>query len=148
MNRVAATGLALLALVLSPAAASGETLYHAAENDVPVAMTEIRNLSGHTEIRLETLAPIPGVCWYASGPHRPYLLAGGRRYGFLGGDFIEYCPSLRDYGQGAVMILRFEPLDPGVRSFHFVEGEGGERQINDPGSSATRYWNFIGVDLR
>jgi hypothetical protein len=44
------------------------------------------------------------------------------------------------------MVLRFEPLEPQVREFSLVEGEGGENQMIDPASAVNiRYWNFLHV---
>jgi len=43
------------------------------------------------------------------------------------------------------MVLRFEPLDPQIREFSLVEGEGGENQMVDPASSRGSYWNFLHV---
>jgi hypothetical protein len=87
------------------------------------------------------------VCWNSSGPDSPYLLAEGRHYRFLNGDSITACPTRRDYATREIMVLRFAPLDPQVRQFSLVEGQGGENQLVDPASSTIRYWNFLRVKL-
>jgi hypothetical protein len=43
------------------------------------------------------------------------------------------------------MVLRFEPIEPQIREFSLVEGEGGENQMIDPASSRGTYWNFLHV---
>src|SRR6476619_7643129 len=77
--------VALLPLV-QPAAA--ETLFHRAENQVPVAIVDIKRPAEHTEIHLQTQAALTKVCFAASGPNSPYLLASGRNYRYLGGGRI------------------------------------------------------------
>ena len=82
------------------------------------------------------------------GAQQPDLLAGGKRYRFLGGDRITDCPAQRDYAERELMILRFEPLPAGVREFSLVEGEGGENQALDPASMKDRsFWNFLRIKL-
>ena len=137
-----------LLLAMSSQSAAGGTMFHRAENDVPVVITEIRPYISYTEIHMRTLAPLDSVCWSYSGPNSPYLLSEGMRYQFLNGDFISSCPETVDYGTDDLMILRFEPFVDYVSSFHLVEGEGGENQLIDPASSAgVRYWNFLNVSL-
>src|SRR6476619_8261696 len=79
--RVAPSFLATL-----PAAA--EILPHRAENQVPVAIVEIKRPAEHTEIHLQAQAALTKVCFAASGPNSPYLLASGRNYRYLGGGRI------------------------------------------------------------
>jgi hypothetical protein len=122
-----------------------EALLHPAENNVPVAIVRIERTARFTEVAIETQAPRQKVCWYASGPNSPYLLAGGRRYRLIEGDKIAGCPATRDYGAHETMVLRFEPIGPQVREFSLVECEGGENQMIDPASSRERYWNFLHV---
>jgi hypothetical protein len=122
-----------------------EALLHPAENKVPVAIVRLERTPRFTEIHIETQAPRSKVCWASSGPNSPYLLANGRRHRFVDGDSITSCPATRDYGAHETMVLRFEPLDPQIREFSLVEGEGGENQMVDPASSRGSYWNFLHV---
>ena len=128
--------------------ADAETLFHMAENQVPISMVEIVRSTGHTEIHLQTQAAVKNVCWSSAGPDSPYLLSKGRRYHFVSGDRITNCPTRRDYQAREVMILRFEPLDQWVRELSLVEGQGGENQMIDPASSTGRFWNFLRVKLK
>ena len=132
-------------LVVQPAAA--ETLFHRAENQVPVAIVEIKRPAEHTEIHLQAQAALAKVCFAASGPNSPYLLAAGRNYRYLGGDNVTACPDRRDYAAGDIMVLRFEPLVPGSSTFSFVSGQGGEKRPVDAVSPTTPYWNFLRVRL-
>ena len=132
-------------LVVQPAAA--ETLFHRAENQVPVAIVEIKRPAEHTEIHLQAQAALAKVCFAASGPNSPYLLAAGRNYRYLGGDNVTPCPDRRDYAAGDIMVLRFEPLVAGSSTFSFVSGQGGEKQPVDVVSPTTPYWNFLRVRL-
>lgn len=143
------TALLCSVLVLGcfqPAAA--EIVSQPAENKVPVTMIEVIKTPRHTEIRLQTQAALNGVCWTSQGTDSPYLLAGGRRYRFLGGDGITACPAVRNYAARESMALRFEPLDPQAKEFSLVEGQGGENQMIDPASSKARFWNFLRVKLK
>src|SRR5262245_2203187 len=97
------SGTFVTAALGQPAAA--ETLFHRAETQVPVAMVEIKRPSEFTEIHLQAQAALTKVCFAASGPNRPYLLAAGRNYHYVGGDNVTTCPERRDYGQGDIMIL-------------------------------------------
>ena len=124
-----------------------ETLFHRAENQVPVAIVEIKRPAEHTEIHLQAQSALTKVCFAASGPNSPYLLASGRNYRYLGGDNVAACPERRDYAAGDIMILRFEPLVAGSSTFSFVSGQGGEKQPIDVVSPATPYWNFLRVRL-
>jgi len=130
-------------LVVQPAAA--DTLFHRAENQVLVAIVEIKRPAEHTEIHLQAQAALAKVCFAASGPNSPYLLAAGRNHRYLGGDNITACSDRRDYVAGDIMVLRFEPLVVGSRTFSFVSGQGGEKQPFDVVSSTTPYWNFLRV---
>ena len=125
--------------------ALAESLMHPAENNVPVAIVRIERTARFTEVHIETQAPRSKVCWASSGPNSPYLLANRHRYRLLEGDKIANCPATRDYGAHETMVLRFEPLDPQIREFSLVEGEGGENQLIDPASSRGNYWNFLRV---
>jgi hypothetical protein len=132
------------ALITVPAV--GGQLLHQAENKIPVAIVEVSRTRAYTEVRLETQAPRPHVCWSFSGPNSPYLVAADRRYRFLNGNDITDCPTKRDYAAHQYMVLRFEPLPPQVREFSLVEGEGGENQMIDPAAQrGTSYWNFLHV---
>ena len=112
------------ALVTPPI--SAETLFHRAENQVPVAIVQIEHTRGQTEIHLQAQAVLAKVCFTANGPNSPYLLASGRSYRYLGGDNLTTCPERRDYAAGDVMVLRFEALEAGSSTFSFVSGQGGE----------------------
>jgi hypothetical protein len=144
--RAAAAGIMSGAAALVPPA-SAETLFHRAENQVPVAIVRIERPPGQTEIHLQAQAALTKVCFAANGPNSPYLLAGGRNYRSLGGDNVSACPERRDYATGDVMVLRFEALDAGNSTFSFVSGQGGERQPIGIAAPATPYWNFIRVRL-
>jgi hypothetical protein len=134
-----------VAFLAPPVAA--ETLFHRAENQVPVAIVEIKRTPEHTEIRLRAEAALSKVCFAASGSNSPYLLASGRNYRYLGGDNVSSCPERRDYSAGDVMVLRFEPLVAGTSTFSFVSGQGGEKQPIDVVSPTTPYWNFLRVQV-
>lgn len=134
-----------VAFLAPPAAA--QTLFHRAENQVPVAIVEIKRPPEHTEIHLRAEAALSKVCFAASGLNSPYLLASGRNYRYLGGDNVSTCPERRDYSAGDVMVLRFEPLAAGSSTFSFVSGQGGEKQPMDAVAPATPYWNFLRVQL-
>jgi hypothetical protein len=137
----------LLTGAVSGPALAGQ-LFHLAENRIPVAIVQVTRTPRYTEIRLETQAPRPKVCWSSSGPNSPYLLSSGTRYRFIGGDDIANCPNERDYAAHQGMVLRFEPLPPKVPEFSLVEGEGGENQMIDPAANRGRsYWNFLHVNL-
>lgn len=127
--------------------AAAETLFHRAENQVPVAIVEIKRSTERTEIYLQAQAALTKVCFAASGPNSPYLLASGQNYRYLGGDNVASCPGRRDYAAGDVMTLRFQPLPPGSSTFSFVSGQGGEKQSTDVVSPTTPYWNFLRVRL-
>jgi hypothetical protein len=133
--------------VLSVLPSAAETLFHRAENQVPVAIVEIDRTQARTEIRLQAQAALAKVCFAASGPNSPYLLASGRNYRYLGGDNVSACPERRDYAAGDVMVLRFEPLAPGNSTFSFVSGQGGEKQSIEAVSPNSPHWNFIRVRL-
>jgi hypothetical protein len=126
---------------------AAETLFHRAENQVPVAIVEIDRMQDRTEIRLQAQAALAKVCFAASGPNSPYLLASGRNYRYLGGDNVSACPERRDYAAGDVVVLRFEPLAAGNSTFSFVSGHGGEKQSITAVSPNSPYWNFIRVRL-
>jgi hypothetical protein len=140
-------GSLYLASVLAIQLAAAETLFHRAENQVPVAIVEIKRPAEHTEIHLQAQAVLAKVCFAASGPNSPYLLAAGRNYRYLGGDNVTACPDRRDYAAGDIMVLRFEPLVAGSSTFSFVSGQGGEKQPVDVVSPTTPYWNFLRVRL-
>jgi hypothetical protein len=122
-----------------------ESLLHPAENNVPVAIVRIERAARFTEVEIETQAPRPKVCWYASGPNSPYLLANGHRYRLIATDRVASCPATQDYAAHESMVLRFEPIEPQLAEFSLVEGEGGENQMIDPASTRARYWNFLHV---
>jgi hypothetical protein len=138
-------GLSVVIMLACGQPAVAESLLHPAENKVPVAIVRIERTPRFTEIHIDTQAPRSKVCWASSGPNSPYLLANGRRHRFVDGDAITNCPATRDYGAHETMVLRFEPLDPQIREFSLVEGEGGENQMIDPATSRGSYWNFLHV---
>jgi hypothetical protein len=140
-----ATVVAALLLTVLPAAA--ETLFHRAENQVPVAIVEIKRHAEFTEIHLQAQAALTKVCFATGGPNRPYLLAAGRNYHYVGGDNVTACPERRDYAQGDIMILGFEPSAAGSSTFSFVSGQGGEKQPIDVVAPTSPYWNFLRVRL-
>ncbi|MGA8386744.1 MAG: hypothetical protein WBV43_11680 [Pseudolabrys sp.] len=140
-------GTFFVAPLLMAQPATVETLFHRAENQVPVAIVEIKRPPEHTEIHLQAQAALTKVCVAASGPNSPYLLASGRNYRYVGGENITACPERRDYAASEIMILRFEPLAAGSSTFSFVSGQGGEKQPIDVVSPTTPYWNFLRVRL-
>src|SRR4051812_45119359 len=147
MRHVHLLAMALVAACVQPLRA--ETIFHRAENDVPVALVQVVRTPKFTEVHLQAQAPRPKTCWAAAGPNSPYLLAAGNRYRFIDGDNISDCPANQDYAAGDTMMLRFAPLDPRTREFSLVEGQGGENQMIDPKSSpGIRYWNFVRVKLK
>jgi hypothetical protein len=146
-SRTLTNGVVVAAAALSVLPAAAETLFHRAENQVPVAIIQIDRTSAHTEIHLQAQAALAKVCFAASGPNSPYLLASGRNYRYIGGDNVSTCPERRDYAASDIMVLRFEPLAAGNSTFSFVSGQGGEKQPIDAVSPNTPYWNFIRVRL-
>lgn len=140
-------GTFFVAPLLMAQPATAETLFHRAENQVPVAIVEIKRPPEHTEIHLQVQAALTKVCVAASGPNSPYLLASGRNYRYVGGENITACPERRDYVASEIMILRFEPLAAGSSTVSFVSGQGGEKQPIDVVSPTTPYWNFLRVRL-
>src|SRR6185437_6974326 len=123
-----------------------ESLLHRAENQVPVAIVKIERLSDRTEINLQAQAALQKVCFAASGPSSPYLLAEGRTFRYLGGENVAQCPDRRDYAAGD-MVLRFQPLEAGSSTFSFVSGPGEEKQSIDAVSPTAPRWNFLRVRL-
>jgi len=145
--RAISTGGIAAVSMLSVSSAGAETLFHRAENQVPVAIVQIDRAPAHTEIRLQAQAALTKVCFAATGPNSPYLLASGRNYRYVGGDNASTCPERRDYAAGDVIVLRFEPLAAGNSTFSFVSGQGGEKQSIDAVAPNTPYWNFLRVRL-
>ena len=80
--------------------ATAETLFHRAENQVPVAIVEIKRSSEFTEINLQAQAALTKVRFATGGPNRPYLLAAGRNYLYVGGDNVTTCPERIRVGSG------------------------------------------------
>lgn len=146
MRRILPLGLGLFLSGMGMAFA--DTVFVMATNNVPVAMVEASRAPTFTLVRLQTQTALQRVCWTSNGADSPYLLASGHRYRYLGGDNVTPCPTRRDYAQGEVMVLRFEPLDSQAHEFALVEGQGGENQMIQPGSSKVRYWNFLRVPLK
>lgn len=129
-------------------AAAAQTLFHPAENQVSVAVVKVNRAAGYTEFLLQAQTPLSRVCWTTAGANSPYLLADGQRYKFASGGNITACPERRDYAQGDIMTLRFEPLPAKTRVVSLVEGRGGENQMIDPASQpGVRYWNFLRINL-
>ena len=128
--------------------AAAEAVLRLAENKVPVALVEVSKSPRYTEVRLQTQAAVTGICWHAQGPDSPYLVVGNNRYRFLGGDSIAACPAVRNYAARESMALRFEKLDPQIKEFSFVDGQGGEKEMTEPETSKARFWNFLRVTLK
>jgi hypothetical protein len=139
--------MALLAALIAQLAlpALAEPLMHRAENQVPVAIIQVERPASQTEIHLKTLAVLEKVCFAATGPNSPYILANGRNYRYLGGDNVTACPQRRDYAAGDVLVLRFEPLETGSSTFSLASG--GAKQAADAVSPTAPSWNFIRVIL-
>ncbi len=141
----------IFASVALGAPLTAKPVQKAAENQVPVIMTDVRREAGLTIIVLQAQTALTRVCWSSTGPNSPYLIANAKRYRYVSGADISICPDRRDYAQGGQMRLRFQPLPAGTTEFSLVEGQGGENQMADPvGSTAatrTRYWNFLHVKL-
>jgi hypothetical protein len=138
---------AIVVAVLFALPAAAEKLLHRAENRVPVAIVQIERPPGHIEIHLQALAALEKVCFAASGPNSPYVLASGRTSRYLGGENVTACPARRDYAAGDIMVLRFEPVDAGSSTFSFVSGPANEKQSADTVSPAAPAWSFIRVQL-
>ena len=138
--------LGLLALIAAGSAAAA-SVFRQAENNVQVAMVKVTRTAQYTQVELQTLQALKSVCWTYKGANSSYLLARDQRFHFTGGDNITACPARQDYAQGAIMVLRFEPVPADVREISLVEGEGGENQMVHPGASKERYWNFLHVPL-
>jgi hypothetical protein len=112
---------------------------------VPVALVRVERRADHTELHLQAQAPLEKVCFAASGPNSPYLLANGQNYRYLGGDNVTVCPQRRDYAAGDVLVLRFAPLEAGSSTFSMASG--AEKPSTDAVSPAAPSWNFIRVIL-
>ena len=138
-------GVVVAALKLLPSLAVAEGVLQRAENNVPVALVGVEHPAGHTDIHLQAQAALEKVCFAASGPNSPYLLANGRNYRYLGGENVTACPQRRDYAAGDVLVLRFEPLEAGTSTFSLASGS--EKQSADAVSPAAPAWNFIRVIL-
>lgn len=139
----------ILLLLVGVAPAVAQSVFTVAENKVPVALVAVARSDAATVVRLQAQTALNRVCWTDQGDNSPYLLAGGQRYRFLGGDNITSCPNRRDYAQNEVMVLRFQPLRAQAGEMSLVEGRGGENQMIDPASQpGIRYWNFLHIKLR
>ena len=141
-------GTFFVAPLLAAQPAAAETLFHRAENQVPVAIVEIKRPAEHTEIHLQAQAALTKVCFAASGPNSPYLLAAGRNYRYLGGDNVTACPEApRLCCRRHHDAYASSRLAAGSSTFSFVSGQGGEKQPIDVVSPTTPYWNFLRVRL-
>ena len=138
---------AAVAFLLLVAPAWAQSLFHRAENNVQVALVKVQRASDYTEIQLQTLKAMSGVCWYASGPNSPFLVAAGQHYRYVSGGNITACPGKQNYANEEIMTLRFEPLPAETKTFSLVEGEGGENQMINQKSSNDTFWNFVGIKL-
>jgi hypothetical protein len=138
--------LALMAGLAAPAAAGLVTV--PAENEVPLTIVQFTRTPKATEVRIQTQSAMKDACWTMTGANSAYLLAAERRYRLIGGEGINACPKSRDYTEGDIMVLRFEPLKPDVNEFSLIEGVGGENALLDPDSSTRRYWNFLHVKVK
>lgn len=145
MPRVRLCGLILAAGAAAPAAAG--PAWTPAEGDVPLTIVQYSRTATATEIRIQTREAMKDACWSMAGPNSPYLLAAERRYRLIGGEGIAACPKSRDYAEGGTMVLRFEPLKPGVKELSLIEGVGGESALLDPDSATRRYWNFLHIKV-
>ena len=145
MRSVGFLGLLLAAGGVSPAVAG--PAWTPAENDVPLKIVEVNRTKTATEIRIQTAEAMKEACWSMTGWNSPYLLAAERRYRLIGGEGIAACPKSRDYAEGGTMVLRFEPLKPGVKEFSLIEGVGGESALLDPDAATRRYWNFLHIKV-
>ena len=138
---------AAFALLLLAGPAFPQSLFHRAENNVQVALVKVERTAAYTEIQLQTQKAMNGVCWYASGPNSPFLVAAGEHYRYVSGDNITACPGKQNYANQEIMTLRFEPLPAETKTFSLVEGEGGENQMINRKSSSETFWNFVGIKL-
>ncbi len=138
-------GLVLATSLVQPAVAA--PAWTPAENDVPLKIVEVNRTKTATEVRIQTGEAMKEACWSMTGWNSPYLLAAERRYRLIGGEGIAACPKSRSYAEGGTMVLRFEPLKPGVKQFSLIEGVGGESALLDPESATRRYWNFLHVKV-
>ena len=101
---------------------------------------QIERPARRTEIHLQAPAALTKVCFAASEPNSPYLLASRHNSRYLGGDNMTACPERRDYAAGDVMVLRFEPVDAGSSGV-----SGGENQPIGTATPTSPYWNFLRV---
>ena len=120
LRRTISNAIASAMMALSALPVGAGTLFHRAENQVPVAIVGIDRSRGQTEVRLQVQAALAKVCFATSGPDSPYLLATGRNHRYLGGDNVTACPERRDYAAGDEIVLRFELLEPGSSTFSLV----------------------------
>src|SRR5271169_556991 len=139
--------LAAIALALLAFPAAAQSLFHRAENQVQVALVKAVRAADYTEIHLQTLKAMNGVCWYATGENSPFLISAGQHFRYLSGGNITACPGKQNYANQEIMVLRFEPLPAQIREFSLVEGQGGENQMLDRKSSKETFWNFLNVKL-
>lgn len=144
-ERAVFVAVSLTAVAAFAPTAKAEPLFHLAENKGPVAIVKVVRTLEKTEISLKVLQALKTVCWYSTGPNSPYLLANSRRYRFVSGENTSACPTPQGYAAQEVMVLRFQPLESGIREFSLVEGEGGENQMVDPKSSKETFWNFLHI---
>jgi len=138
----------IVTATLAALPAGAETIFHRADNQVPVAIVQVTRTPGYTEIHLQTQAALAKVCWSSTGPNSPYLLAVGRRFRYLDGDNITTCPERRDYAGNEVMVLRFEPLEMQFATFSLAAGHAGESRSVGSATAAVHDWNFLRVPLK
>lgn len=143
-------GALLLALPLAASGpAAAQTMFHRAENGIPVAVVPLIRTAQYTEFHIQAIEARTQVCWETSGPDSPYLLADGRRYRLVGMVNVAACPRRADVAAQEIMRLQFEPLPAGRRVVSLVEGQGGENQMIDPNAQrGLNYWNFLRIEVQ
>ena len=62
--------------------------------------------------------------------------------------YVQLPAESHGYAARESMALRFEKLDPQIKEFSFVDGQGGEKEMTEPETSKARFWNFLRVTLK
>jgi hypothetical protein len=106
-------------------------------------MDSARGRDGHARDLSDGARVLPGRCRHGGG-----RTDAGEGREQRAGDNVTACPAQREYAAGEIMVLSFERLGAEVHDFSLVEGRGGEKQLVDPTSSSTRFWNFLRVHLK
>lgn len=139
--------LAFLLLAASGASFGQGGLFHPAENQVELAIIDVKRSPSNTEVKIVVTAQTR-ICWHKSGPDSPYLVAGKRNYRLITSEGAALCPDYRIYDRNETMVLRFEPLPNDVQEFSLVEGEGGENQMQGKFKREETFLSFLNIKLK